>query len=103
MVPDLEARYWDFDNGLLGRLYGVPRWFVPRGTYESVDVLTSAVERWVVAGLEEYGGGKEVPLDVEWEEYIGPRITRERRVMYRCQMGLSTRSMAGMDLGFLLG
>ena len=98
-VPDFEDKYWDFDEGFLSRLFAVPRWLEP-SSYQSLEVLLPAVEEWVKAGEAHYEGSP--PLDVEWEEYLGAKVTRARRKMYK-DFNLSTNGMACLDLGFMFG
>lgn len=97
--PDLVKYYWDFDNGVLARLFGVPKWIMPHA-YTACDALIDRWEDWIKIRREKYGD--EPGEAAEWDESWGAQISRKRFRMYR-HFDLSDRGMACFDLGFMFG
>ena len=99
MNPDLSTYYWDFDNGVLARLFGVPKFMQP-AAYKSLEALLDRWEQWVKVVRSKYGD--EPPKDMEWDDLMGAAVVRHRHRMYS-HFDLSDRGRASYDLGFMFG
>jgi hypothetical protein len=99
MYPQLSRFYWDFDNGVLARLFGIPRFMNPEA-YHSLDVILDMWEKWVKVVRKTYQD--EPPRSSEWDQLMGSQVVRERHRMYQV-LGASDRGRASLDLGFLFG
>ena len=97
--PDLSDFYWDFDNGVLARLYGVPRFMRPEA-YKALQVMLDKWEKWVRVVRERYAD--EPPEGTEWDEMMGSLVVRKRHRMYH-RSDISDRGRASFDLGFMFG
>lgn len=99
MNPELSKYYWDFDNGVLARLYGVPKFMTPE-SYRSLDFMIDRWEQWVKVVRSKYGD--EPPQGIEWDQLMGSLVVRQRHRMYH-DFGLSDQGRASYDLGFMFG
>ena len=99
MNPELSQYYWDFDNGVLARLFGVPRFMTP-ASYKSLDFMIDRWEQWVKLVRSTYRD--EPPEGMEWDALMGSSVVRRRHRMYQ-DFDLSDRGRASYDLGFMFG
>lgn len=99
MNPELSQYYWDFDNGMLARLFGVPRFITP-ASYKSLDFMIDRWEQWVKVVRSTYRD--EPPEGMEWDKLMGSSVVRQRHRMYQ-DFDLSDRGRASYDLGFMFG
>ncbi len=99
MNPELSQYYWDFDNGMLARLFGVPRFMTPE-SYKSLDFMIDRWEQWVKLVRSKYHD--EPPEGMQWDALMGSSVVRQRHRMYH-SFHISDRGRARYDLGFLFG
>lgn len=97
MNPNLARDFWVFDENFLKLVYGLPRFLARRG-HEARENLIDGATRW----LEEAKSKGDINSTEDWDPYFGSRMIREKEKL-DIATGLSTRSKAGIKIGFLFG
>lgn len=102
VYPNLREDFFIFDRELLTMFFGVPKWLSPT-PYRVREKALDALIEWQRRTQEECKGDPADPAgDIDWEPVYGSRVNRARQ-RYYASRGLSVRTRAGMDLGFLFG
>lgn len=98
--PDLCDLFFNFDQVMLTLFFGIPKWISPEA-YRIRDAVLDPMERFQAIMYEKYKGKPVEPgSDISWEPDFGSRANRARQEYYETR-GITMRSRAGMDLGFL--
>lgn len=100
--PDFVADFWEFDTQLPNLFKSLPRWLIPR-SYRNRDKLTSCIMRWHKFAREHVNPSDPDLEDVEWEEYFGARVMRERQKDIGEIDGFTDKALAATDLGMIWG
>jgi hypothetical protein len=102
VYPGLCDDFFAFDSVMLTMFFGIPKWIVPKAYAIRARTL-DGLEKWHVQ-MREDGKGKPVDPEggVKWEPVYGSRLIRARQLFYETR-GISTRSRASIDLGFMFG
>lgn len=97
MYPDISGEFWAWNEGLVGMLFGTPRFFA-RAAYSARDTLLDKLEQWLAAGY----AASTYDNDPDWEPNFGARVMRKRHEYY-AQQKMSRRGQASADLIFFGG
>jgi len=102
IIPNLTRDFWDYDSRMTYLFKNIPRLFVPRA-YELRDQLRADIMRWQKFAKENQDPEDEDMEKVEWEEFWGSKLMRERaRFMNRID-GMTAEAWAANDLGMMWG
>ena len=100
VCPDLRTDFFNFDRHMLTMFFRIPKIFNPT-PYNVREKTLNGLITWQHLMLKECNGNAEDPEgDVDWEPVFGSRANRARQ-RYYASRGLSFRTRAAMDLGFL--
>ena len=100
--PYFRKDFFDFDRYMLTMFFGLPKWLKPTAYNIRENVLSGLVE-WQQKMQEECNSDPTDPDgEVDWEPVFGSRANRAKQ-RYYASRGMSNRSRAALDLGFLFG
>ena len=100
--PDLRHDFFEFDHHMLTMFFQVPKLLSPTA-YNVREKALDGLIKWQQKMQEECNVNPIDPdCDVDWEPVYGSRANRARQRYYKAR-GMSTKTSAGMDLGFLFG
>jgi hypothetical protein len=101
MIPSLEDDFFAFERDILTMFFGIPRWIAP-GPYAARDSALGKLEKWQESTYSTAWPPADPDGEVAWEPNWGSRLNRARQFYYE-KAGISFRSRAGFDLGFIFG
>lgn len=100
--PDLRHDFFEFDHHMLTMFFQVPKLLSPTA-YNVREKALDGLIKWQQKMQEECNVNPIDPDgDIDWEPVYGSRANRARQRYYKAR-GMSTKTSAGMDLGFLFG
>jgi hypothetical protein len=100
--PDLVTDFWYFDNCLPGLFKNLPRWMIPK-SFKIRDKLKNSILKWHNHANKHYDWNDPEAAKLEWEEYFGARIMRERQKDWSGINGMTEEAKAASDLGMVWG
>ncbi|KAF8855617.1 cytochrome P450 [Acephala macrosclerotiorum] len=99
---DFVADFWEFDTQLPQLFKSLPRWLIPK-SFRNRDNLTACIMRWHKFAREHIDPSDPDLEYVEWEEYFGARVMRERQKELSQIDGFTDKALAATDLGMIWG
>lgn len=100
--PTFTADFWKFDSFAPKLFKALPRWMIPKA-FKVRDSLHEQVKKWHrFANMHVDVNSKEL-ADVQFEEYFGAKIMRERQQLFKGIDGYGEDAAAANDLGMLWG
>lgn len=100
--PDFTAEFWEYDSRMTYLFKNIPRFLVPRA-YELRDKLRTDIIKWHRFARERVDPEDPEIAKLEWEEYFGSRLMRERAMHSAKVDGMSEEASAANDLGMIWG
>ncbi|KAE8443147.1 hypothetical protein EG329_002316 [Mollisiaceae sp. DMI_Dod_QoI] len=100
--PNFTNDFWEFDSKMPGLFKNLPRWLIPR-SFQIRDKLTASITKWHRFASEHVDAADPNLINVEWEEYFGARVMRERKRDHDAIDGFSEQAQAANDLGMIWG
>jgi hypothetical protein len=100
--PDFTTDFWKYDTMLPGLFKNLPRWLIP-SSFKLRDKLLACILKWHKFSREHADAADPNLKDLEWEEFYGARIMRERHMNYGTTDGFSEQAHAATDLGMIWG
>jgi hypothetical protein len=98
--PTLTADFWKFDSYAPKVFKTLPRWMIPEA-YEVRDSLHSQVKKWHKFANEHVDVNSKEVADLQYEEYFGAKIMRDRQQLFRGIDDFGEDAAAAGDLGML--
>ena len=100
LCPKLCDKFFEFDRHLWTLFFRRPKMFNSKA-HRAREIVLHDLMQWQEQMQRECGGNPESPRsEVAWEPIYGSRANRARQQYYAAR-GITLRSRAGMDLGFL--
>lgn len=100
--PTLTADFWKFDSYAPKLFKALPRWMIPEA-YSVRDSLHTQVKKWHKFANEHIDVNSNELADVQFEEYFGAKVMRERQQLFRRIDDFGEDATAAGDLGMLWG
>lgn len=100
--PGFVEDFWKFD-AVAGPLFKqLPKWMIPKA-FEVRDRLKCSIMGWHEFAHEKYDLNDEEARDsLQWEEYFGSKLMRDRQAMFSAA-GIDAESQGASDLGIIWG
>ena len=102
VYPTLREEFFDFDQHMLTLFFGLPKFLNPKPYHVRERALKGLIRWHKQMQIECKGEPVDPTGDIGWEPVYGSRANRARQ-RYYASRGLSLKSRAGQDLGFLFG
>jgi hypothetical protein len=100
--PTLTADFWKFDSYAPSLFKALPRWMIPEA-YKVRDSLHAQVKKWHKFSNEHVDVNSKELADVQFEEYFGAKVMRERQQLLKGIDDFGEDAAAASDLGMLWG
>lgn len=102
LSPDFTREFWEYDSRLSQLFKNIPRFLAPRA-YELRDKLKSDIMKWHKFANEHVDVQDPEVAKLEWEQYFGSRLMRERAMHSAKVDDMSDEAHAANDLGMIWG